>query len=94
MVKIVKGESNLVDDKTKNDYKKRKLVQEVTIKGYSVRKGSAFTTKIEKPETDLTPEMIASGAWKTAKFKPYNFQALGIQPPTGEVANRCADVLY
>lgn len=75
----------VVDEKAKNDYKKRKLLQEVTIKGYSVKKGSAFTTKIEKPETDLTPEMIASGAWKTAKFKPYNFQALGIQPPTGHL---------
>jgi len=74
-----------VDDKAKNDYKKRKLLQEVTIKGYTVKKGSAFTTKIEKPETDLTPEMIASGAWKTAKFKPYNFQALGIQPPAGHL---------
>jgi len=69
----------------KNEYKKRKLVQEVTVKSYVINKGSAFTTKIEKAETDLTPEMIASGAWKTAKFKPYNFQALGIQPPTGHL---------
>ena len=29
--------------------------------------------------------MIASGDWKTANFKPYNFEALGIQPPTGHL---------
>jgi len=74
-----------VADKAKAEYKKRKLVQEVVVKSYLINKGSAFTTKIEKAETDLTPEMIASGAWKTANFKPYNFQALGIQPPTGHL---------
>jgi phenylalanyl-tRNA synthetase alpha chain len=27
--------------------------------------------------TDLTSEMLASGSWQTANFKPYNFNALG-----------------
>ena len=83
LVAISTGGKDL-DDKAKSDYKKRKLLQEIVIKGYTVKKGPGFTTKIEKLETDLTPEMIASGSWKTAKFKSYNLEkALGTQPPTG-----------
>jgi len=83
LVGISTGGKDL-DDKAKSDYKKRKLLQEIVIKGYTVKKGPGFTTKIEKLETDLTPEMIASGSWKTAKFKSYNLEkALGTQPPTG-----------
>lgn len=40
---------------------------------------------IEKPETDLTAEMIAKGTWKTKPFKEYNFNALGISPDRGHV---------
>jgi phenylalanyl-tRNA synthetase alpha chain len=36
-----------------------------------------------KEETDLTAEMLASGAWKTAAFKPYNFNALGADQHAG-----------
>ena len=52
---------------------------------YILKKGTNFTTKIEKAETELTPEMIASGQWKTVSFKPYNFEAMGIQPSTGHL---------
>ena len=52
---------------------------------YIITKGDKFTTKVEKAATELTAEMIASGDWKTANFKPYNFEALGIQPPTGHL---------
>ena len=72
-------------DKEKAEYKKRKLVQEVVVKVYRLSKGPNFGLKIEKAETELTPEMIASGSWKTAKFKPYNFDAMGIQPPAGHL---------
>ena len=85
MAMIKAGKAEGVPDKARNEYKKRKLLQEVTVKSYILSKGPSFTTKIEKAETDLTPEMIASGNWKTAKFKPYNFKALGIQPPTGHL---------
>ncbi|XP_078035262.1 phenylalanine--tRNA ligase alpha subunit isoform X2 [Augochlora pura] len=64
-------------DRLKSDYKKRKLIQEVVIKSISVGKGPNFTTKIEKLETELTADMIMSGVWKTKKFKPYNFSAMG-----------------
>merc|ERR1712183_102957 len=61
----------------------RKLVRKEVIKSYTVTKGEDFTMNIEKPEADLTSEMLASGAWKTANFKSYNFQALGISPASG-----------
>merc|ERR1711892_239178 len=74
-----------IPEKEKVEYKKRKLVQEVTEKIYTLNKGSNFSTTIFKAETELTPEMISSGAWKTADFKPYNFDALGISPPGGHL---------
>lgn len=67
------------------EYKKRKLVQEVTLKVYSLGRGKGFKTKVEKARAELTPEMIASGEWRTADFKPYNFDAMGISPPAGHL---------
>ena len=58
---------------------------QVNITSYTVRKGPGFTLTIEKPETELTPELMASGAWKTKKFKPYNFDALGAPTPSGHL---------
>merc|ERR1712013_588389 len=52
--------------------KQSELAKEV-IKSYTVTKGEGFTLTIEKPEADLTSEMLANGAWKTKKFKDYNF---------------------
>lgn len=31
-----------------------------TLKSYWIRKGSAFSTAVARPETELTPEMIAT----------------------------------
>lgn len=36
-----------------------------------------------KEETDLTADMLQSGAWKNATFKPYNFKALGADQNAG-----------
>ncbi|KAF0314224.1 Phenylalanine--tRNA ligase alpha subunit [Amphibalanus amphitrite] len=74
-----------VSEKLKAEYKKRKLLQEVVSKSYTVSKGADFTLNIEKPETDLTPEMIASGSWRSKTFKPYNFSALGVPPARGHL---------
>ncbi len=52
---------------------------------YTSFRGEKFTTKISKGETDLTADMLASGAWKTASFKEYNFDALGAPPPAGHL---------
>lgn len=80
---ILNNEAEKIPDNIKLDYKKRKLVQEVNIKSFNIKKGSQFSTTLTKPETDITPEMIATGSWKTKTFKPYNFNALGVPPSCG-----------
>lgn len=57
--------------------KKRKLVAAANYKTYAVAKGSEYAPTRAKAATDITMEMMGDGSWKTAKFKPYNFQALG-----------------
>uniref|UniRef100_A0A672QSE1 phenylalanine--tRNA ligase n=1 Tax=Sinocyclocheilus grahami TaxID=75366 RepID=A0A672QSE1_SINGR len=82
---VQKGLSAKLKDKEKNELKKRKLLSEVTVKSYRITKGSSFSTTINKQETELTPEMIASGSWKEKKFKPYNFEAMGVAPDCGHL---------
>ena len=77
LIAISKGQIDEIDNKAKDEYKKRKLLHEVNVTAYDISKGSEFKLTVEKGETDLTPEMIASGSWKTVNFKPYNFAALG-----------------
>ncbi|VDL78263.1 unnamed protein product [Nippostrongylus brasiliensis] len=74
-----------LDAKILAELKKRKLVSEILTKYIIVRKGPNFTTSVSKPEVDLTPEMIATGSWKTKTFKQYNFEALGVHPPCGHL---------
>ncbi|XP_012681262.1 phenylalanine--tRNA ligase alpha subunit isoform X2 [Clupea harengus] len=85
MVQIQKGLANDVDEKEKNELKKRKLLTEVTVKSYWITKGPSFSTTITKQETELTPEMIASGSWRQKSFKPYNFEALGVALDCGHL---------
>ncbi|KAJ8960652.1 hypothetical protein NQ318_013945 [Aromia moschata] len=75
--KIALGDSSKLSDKDKQEYKKRKLIQEVTIKSFNLTKGSDFKVTLDKLETDLTTEMLTSGHWQNLKFKEYNFGALG-----------------
>ncbi|XP_057201900.1 phenylalanine--tRNA ligase alpha subunit [Triplophysa rosa] len=82
---VRKGQSSKLQEKDKNELKKRKLLAEVTVKSYRITKGSDFSTTITKQETELTPEMIASGSWKEKKFKPYNFEAMGVAPECGHL---------
>ena len=80
---LQKGDESSLDDATKNDYKKRKLVEEVTEKIYVLRKGPNFSTSIKKIPTELTAEMIQSGSWRTTQFKDYNLNSLGVEPSSG-----------
>ncbi|XP_063302017.1 phenylalanine--tRNA ligase alpha subunit [Pelobates fuscus] len=82
---VLQGKTESINEKERNELKKRKLLNEVTIKTYWVTKGSGFSTSITKQETDLTPEMIASGSWREKKFKAYNFNALGVMPECGHL---------
>ncbi|MBW0513874.1 hypothetical protein O181_053589 [Austropuccinia psidii MF-1] len=65
------------------DYRKRKLCEKKKSMYFSVEKGPKFSLQIERPETDLTLDLLASGRWKTAAFKPYNFNAEGVPPMVG-----------
>ena len=78
---IQRGED--LDDKTRNDYKKRKLVEEVIEKIYIVKKGPNFSTTIKKIPTELTAEMIQSGSWKSTQLKDYNLDSMGVVPEAG-----------
>ncbi|EKD04546.1 phenylalanine-tRNA ligase [Trichosporon asahii var. asahii CBS 8904] len=46
-------------------------------------KGKEFALEVKTYETDLTVDMLQSGAWKDASFKQYNFAAMGEQPNGG-----------
>uniref|UniRef100_W5MP87 Phenylalanine--tRNA ligase alpha subunit n=1 Tax=Lepisosteus oculatus TaxID=7918 RepID=W5MP87_LEPOC len=82
---VQRGQADRLEEKEKNELKKRKLLMEVTVKSYWITKGSAFSTRVSRQETELTPEMIASGSWRDKSFKPYNFEAMGIIPDCGHL---------
>ncbi|XP_055366773.1 phenylalanine--tRNA ligase alpha subunit isoform X1 [Betta splendens] len=123
---VQKGDASQLDEKERNELKKRKLLLEVTVKSYWITKGSSFSTTLTKQETELTPDMIATcpsvaacrvpdpghragsahergqgqrlglgpkgsaghgyrGSWKEKKFKPYNFEAMGVAPDCGHL---------
>lgn len=68
---------SLMDQKTLNEFKRRKLVENIKITSFSVIKGPKFDIEVEKPFLELTSQMIVSGSWKERPFKPYNFDADG-----------------
>ncbi|KZT19273.1 hypothetical protein NEOLEDRAFT_1142288 [Neolentinus lepideus HHB14362 ss-1] len=65
-------------EKALAELRKRKLIIQRKGQWFAVQKGPSFSTSIAKLETDLTVESLTSGAWKTATFKKYNFEADGI----------------
>ena len=56
--KIQSLQLNDVPDKSIQDLKKRKLIAEITVNFLLVKKGKNFTTNVEKPEKELTAEMM------------------------------------
>lgn len=79
------GNAQSVTDATRNEYKKRKLLQEVVTKSFIISKGPEFSTTLKKLEADLTADMLTNGIWNTLKFKAYNFDALGAPPDRGHL---------
>lgn len=82
---VAEGRGADLNSKTLQEFKKRKLLSETIVKSYVVRKGLHFKTVLDKPEVDLTAEMLVSGSWKTKSFKKYNFEALGVMPSGGHL---------
>ncbi|KAK2513731.1 LOW QUALITY PROTEIN: phenylalanine--tRNA ligase alpha subunit [Columba livia] len=79
------GEAEQLPERERAELKRRKLLLEVTLKSYWITKGSAFSTAVTRQETELTPDMIATGSWRARPFKPYNFSALGLPPACGHL---------
>lgn len=73
----VRESKTLADGKQLADFRKRKLVVTSKVIHYLVQKGAKYAKVMPVEVTDLTPEMLESGSWKTANFKPYNFASLG-----------------
>ena len=65
--------------------KKRKMIADAKYKTYKVSKGSDYAPVRTKAAADITMEMMMDGSWKTQKFKPYNFDALGQDPCAGRL---------
>lgn len=82
---IAENNAEKLDTKCLQELKKRKLITEVNIKSYLVKKGPLFSTVLSKPEVDLTADMISSGSWNVKVFKKYNFDALGMVPVGGHL---------
>ncbi|WRT64525.1 phenylalanine-tRNA ligase, alpha subunit [Kwoniella shivajii] len=76
-----KGDHTSGESVTK-ELQKRKLIAPKKHIHYSISKGANFSTEVKQLETDLTVEMLQSGAWKDSSFKQYNFAAAG-QPTDG-----------
>jgi phenylalanyl-tRNA synthetase alpha chain len=83
ILKNIQETKSLSDAKLLADLKKRKLVTVTKIISYIVSKGEKYAKEIPVEVTDLTAEMLASGEWETANFKPYNFNALGAAQNAG-----------
>jgi phenylalanyl-tRNA synthetase alpha chain len=81
--KVADGKAEELNKAAIEALKKRKALTVQVTKGLKVSKGENFVTTLEKPELDLTAEMLANGSWATKTFKKYNFDALGIPPPSG-----------
>lgn len=79
----IEKQGTLENKKELKDLKKRKLITAANVNTYSVEKGVEFSVEIKKLETDITAEMVQSGSWSKAAFKPYNFCSQGVFPHSG-----------
>ncbi|KAI9673611.1 MAG: Phenylalanyl-tRNA synthetase, beta subunit, cytoplasmic [Caeruleum heppii] len=82
-LQIIQKSRSHPDTKVIAELRKRKLVTLQKVISFKIAKGPRYANKMVKEETDLTSEMLASGAWKDLSFKPYNFNSLGAITPTG-----------
>jgi phenylalanyl-tRNA synthetase alpha chain len=82
-LELIKAKQTMPEPALLVELKKRKLITMQKRISFKIDKGPKFALEVVKEETDLTVEMIASGAWKGKTFKPYNFAALGAHTPSG-----------
>ncbi|KAJ1652665.1 Phenylalanyl-tRNA synthetase, beta subunit, cytoplasmic [Dispira simplex] len=84
-LKTIQVTGNVDSPAVSKELIKRKLCSKQKVTSYAVVKGPEFALNVEKQATDITAEMLQSGTWKTQSFKRYNFNAEGIQPPSGHL---------
>ncbi|KAL6766885.1 TSF3 [Auxenochlorella protothecoides x Auxenochlorella symbiontica] len=85
LVAVDRGQDTEVAAATVAALKKRKLLTTEAWKTYRLTKGIKFARQRVKEATDLTADMLAKGTWRDAPFKAYNFDALGLAPPSGHL---------
>jgi phenylalanyl-tRNA synthetase alpha chain len=80
--------------------KKRKMIAPTSTTAYHVVKSENFSASFTKAVSEITPEMIRTGSWKTTNFKTFNFDnATGIPNegghlhPLGKVKTEIRNVL-
>lgn len=83
LLKGIQETQSLADAKVLADLKKKKLATVTKVITYTVTKGPKYAKEIPVEHTDLTVELLASGDWEKANFKPYNFAALGANQDAG-----------
>jgi len=83
MLKSIQDTQSVSDAKLLADLKKKKLATVTKVITYTVTKGPKYAKEMPVEHTDLTAEMLTSGAWETANFKPYNFAAKGANQDAG-----------
>lgn len=83
LLQDIQSTHSVFDPKVLTDLKKRKLATTGKVITYNVRKGSKYAKEMVVEVTDLTADMLASGTWQTANFKPYNFKSLGSVQDSG-----------
>ena len=82
--KVQRGE--MIEQKTTEALKKRKLIKEEKWKEYELTKGAEFALERKVLPADLTKEMMNEGSWKGQEFKAYNLvPGAGAQPASGHV---------
>lgn len=64
---------------------KAKNVTIETTKYFIASKGEHFSLSLQKPETDLTKDLIASEEYKAKQFKAYNYKAKGLDVSNGSL---------
>ena len=57
----------------------------ISNKSYNVTKGKNYAPIKQKMETQLTADMLRTGSYKDAKFKPKNLEAKGQVIPGGHL---------
>lgn len=77
LLQIINGDSAPLGDDVITDLKRRRLVVSNSVTTFTVSRGANFSQNVERPEAELTAEMMANEEYAKKNFKPYNFNAMG-----------------